>query len=97
MAKETDKIEIKKERKEILLGDIKAWFWDNREEDIGDLQAELLLDFLMERAGAEIYNQALNDALYWFKNRFNDLEIDYYSLEKRLLNEQGERRERDNR
>ena len=76
-------IEIKKEKKLKLVSEIKSWFLDNRDEEIGDLQAELLIDFLTEKVGAEIYNQALNDSLYWFKGRMSDLEIDYYTLEKK--------------
>lgn len=77
-------IEIKKEKKLKLVSEIKSWFLDNRDEQVGDLQAELLIDFLVEKAGAEIYNQALGDALAWFKTRFSDLEVDYYTLEKKL-------------
>lgn len=80
-------IEIKKEKKLEMVKDIKAFFIDNRGEEIGDLQAELLLDFLIERIGIGIYNQALNDALYWFKGRMSDLEVDYYTLEKKEKNE----------
>jgi len=76
-------IEIQKEKKLKLISGLKSWFLDNRDEEIGDLQAELLIDFLTERVGAEIYNQALDDSLYWFKGRLSDLEIDYYSLEKK--------------
>lgn len=76
-------IEIKKDRKQKLIAEIKGWFLDQRDEEIGDLQAEMLLDFLAEKAGTEIYNQALNDALIWFKSRWSDLEIDFYSLEKK--------------
>ncbi|OQB06415.1 MAG: hypothetical protein BWY19_00226 [bacterium ADurb.Bin212] len=76
-------IKIEKEKKLEMINQIKAFFIDNRGEEIGDLQAELLLDFLIEKVGAGIYNQALNDALYWFKNRISDLEVDYYTLEKK--------------
>lgn len=74
-------IKINKDQKAKLISDIKGWFLDNRDEEIGDLQAELLINFLTEKAGAEIYNQALNDALIWLKARVSDIEIDYYSLE----------------
>lgn len=79
-------IEIIKEKKIKLVSEIKSWFLDNREEEVGDLQADLLIDFLIEKVGAEIYNQALNDSLYWFKGRMSDLEVDYYTLEKKEEN-----------
>lgn len=83
MSDKKDKIEIRKEKRLQLIAGIKSFFLENRDEEIGDLQAELLIDFLLEKIGPEIYNQALDDALYWFKGRMSDLEIDYYSLEKK--------------
>lgn len=76
-------IEINKDKKKKLISEIRSWFLDNRDEEIGDLQAELLIDTLTEKVGAEIYNQALNDSLNWVKGRLSDLEIDYYTLEKK--------------
>ena len=77
-----DKIELKKEQKDRLIKEVQGFFIDQRDEEIGDLQAEMLVDLLIEKAGAEIYNKALNDAWAWFRVRFDDLEADYYSLEK---------------
>ena len=77
-----DKIELKKEQKDKLIKEVQGFFIDQRDEEIGDLQAEMLVDLLIEKAGAEIYNKALNDAWAWFRVRFDDLEADYYSLEK---------------
>ncbi len=82
-SKKDSKIELSKEHKEKLRKEIQAFFIDQREEEIGDLQAEMFADLLIEKVGAEIYNQALSDALFWFKNRISDLEVDYYTLEKK--------------
>lgn len=80
-------IKIDKEKRHKLIADLKSWFLDNREEEIGDLQAELLIDFLIDKIGAEVYNQALNDAMIWLKAKLSDVEIDFYSLEKKESNE----------
>lgn len=78
-----NKIELKKEDKDRLIKEIQGFFIDQRDEEIGDLQAEMLADLLIEKVGGEIYNKALYDARAWFGSRFNDLEADFYSLEKK--------------
>lgn len=77
-----NQIQLKKETKQNLVSGVKGFFLDQRDEEIGDLQAELLIDFLIDKIGPEVYNQALADASQWFKGRLVDLEIDYYVLEK---------------
>lgn len=51
-------------------------------EDIGDLKADLVLDFILNKVGTEIYNQALLDSKLWFDKKLGDLEADFYSMEK---------------
>lgn len=80
--KEEKKIKLSDEARERLRGEVKSFFLDNRGEEIGDLQTELLLDFLIESAGSAIYNQALEDANAWFKSRMEDMESDYFTLRK---------------
>jgi len=75
-------IELSKEKKEKLLKEIKAFFLDEMGEDIGNLKADLVLDFVLNKIGKEIYNQALLDSKFWFKKRLDDLEADFYTLEK---------------
>jgi len=75
-------IELSKVRKEKLLSEIKAFFLDEMGGDIGDLKADLVLDFVLNKVGAEIYNQALLDSKIWFKKKLDDLEADFYTLEK---------------
>lgn len=77
-----NKIKIEKEKKEKLVKEIQAYFIDNYDEEIGELKAELLIDFLAEKVGSEIYNQALADSKYWFKKKLEDLESDFFTLEK---------------
>ncbi len=83
MKKEEDKkIKLKKEQKVKLISEISAFFVDNRGEEIGDLQAEMLADFLIDKVGIEIYNKGLYDAKAWFDKYWQDGEADFYSLEK---------------
>jgi len=82
MEKDKPKIKLKKEQQEKLILEIKAFFIDQREEEIGDLQAEILCDFLIEKVGAEVYNRGLHDAKAWFDKYWQDKEADFYTLEK---------------
>jgi uncharacterized protein (DUF2164 family) len=40
---------------------LQDWFLKEREEEIGGLQAQVLLDFLLLKLGPVIYNQAISD------------------------------------
>jgi len=82
IVKEGDKIKLSDETREKLRGEVKSFFLENRGEEIGDLQADLLLDFLIDSAGPAIYNQALEDASFWFKHRMEDMESDFFTLRK---------------
>jgi uncharacterized protein (DUF2164 family) len=71
-------INFSKELKKQAIDDIKRYFLENREEDIGQLAAELLLAFMLEKVGAVIYNQAIRDAHTFMSEKVEDL----YALEK---------------
>lgn len=71
-------INLSQELKKQAIDDIKRYFSENREEEIGQLAAELLLDFMCEKVGAVIYNQAIRDAHTFMSEKVEDL----YALEK---------------
>lgn len=50
----------------------------NMDEEIGDLKAGLLLDFILAELGPSIYNQGLADARAFFEERSNDLAAVFY-------------------
>jgi uncharacterized protein (DUF2164 family) len=45
----------------------------NFDEEIGDLKAGLLLDFILSELGPSVYNQAIADARAFFEERTGDL------------------------
>lgn len=71
-------VNLSQELKKQAIDDIKRYFLENREEEIGQLAAELLLDFMLEKVGAVIYNQAIRDAHTFMSEKVEDL----YALEK---------------
>lgn len=67
------RIELSKDKKDYMIGAIKEYFINEREEDLGDLAAALILDFFMEKLGPEIYNQAIQDAYMFMNEKIQDL------------------------
>ena len=57
-----------------LQASIKRYFAENLDQDIGDLKADLLLDYVVREIGPTIYNQAIADAQAYFQARVADLE-----------------------
>jgi uncharacterized protein (DUF2164 family) len=74
-------VELSKENQQDALREIKEYFREDRDEEISDFQAQNFLDFLLNRIGPSIYNQAITDAHAILIDKIDDL----YGLEKRIL------------
>ncbi len=72
-SKDAKNIELSDDRKKRIIEDIKEYFYKERGEEIGILAAELLYDFIIERIGAEIYNQGLIDAKKFLEEKADDI------------------------
>ena len=55
------------------IASLRAYFTANMDEEIGDLKAGLLLDFILSELGPSVYNQAIADARGFFEERTSDL------------------------
>jgi len=73
-------IDLKKEVREVLIEDLKRFFWKERDEELSHLGAELLLDFIINDIGPYIYNKGIEDSYIYMNDRIEDL----LGLEKRL-------------
>ena len=62
-------IELEEHRRKQLLGDIQAFFEARLDDEIGELKAQLVLDFFMNAIAPEVYNQAVGDAQTWMQER----------------------------
>jgi uncharacterized protein (DUF2164 family) len=67
-------IEIPVETADKMIGSIRRYLTDQLDEDIGELQAKLLLDFIMQEIGPSIYNAAITDAQTYMRDRVADLD-----------------------
>ncbi|MGL4654344.1 MAG: DUF2164 domain-containing protein [Sarcina sp.] len=67
------KFKLSKEREQQLLNDIQEFFLTERDEQIGDLAASIVLDFMINSIGPEIYNQGVADSYKYMSDRVEDL------------------------
>jgi uncharacterized protein (DUF2164 family) len=65
------KFQLTKEKREDMTSRLKAWFLEERQEELGDLSAILILDFFVENLATEFYNQGVLDS-YRFMTRMTD-------------------------
>ena len=59
--------------REQILFDLQTFFADEREEHLGNIGAELLLNFILKEVGPMIYNQALIDAHGLMEEKIEDI------------------------
>lgn len=74
-------IKLSKEQREIIVENIRSHFEAERDETIGHLAADNLLDFFLKELGPSIYNEALKDCRTLVGQRMQSLEEDIYALE----------------
>jgi uncharacterized protein (DUF2164 family) len=74
-------VEFDKNEKELLVYKIKEYFSDELDQDIGQFDAEFLLNFFSEKIGIYYYNRGLNDAQEIFRDRVDSITDAIYELE----------------
>jgi uncharacterized protein (DUF2164 family) len=73
-------IKLPKENKDQIIDKIKDYFYNERSEEIGDLAAENLLDFVLKEIAPYLYNQGVKDAKVMVEQKMMSLEEDIQSL-----------------
>ncbi|HPR17400.1 MAG TPA: DUF2164 domain-containing protein [Candidatus Cloacimonadota bacterium] len=72
------KLELSEARKQKAIEEIIKFFFNERDEEIGELAATILLDFILEKLAPAFYNAGIKDAVKFMSERVEDL----YGLEK---------------
>jgi len=67
-------ITLAPDTKKQAVASIKQYAAKHLDQDIGDLQAGLLLDYFLKELAPSVYNQAIQDAQHYFQERASDLE-----------------------
>lgn len=69
----SNKMKISKEMKESMMNSIKHFYATEKDEEIGDLKAMLLLDFFTEKLAPHFYNQGVSDSHAYLSEKLEDL------------------------
>jgi uncharacterized protein (DUF2164 family) len=74
-------IKLSREQKLEIAGRLQRYFNTEFSEEIGQLQSEIFLDFVLKEVSPYVYNQAVKDARSIIEQRMSLLEEDICSLE----------------
>ena len=67
-------IEFSGDVRKQLIGSIKQYFTEELDQDIGDLKASFLLDFILKEVGPAIYNSAVADVQFHMQEIVSELD-----------------------
>ena len=68
-----DSIKISKETRAELIAAVKNYFDKERDEELGDLAAGFILDFIIDELAPTFYNQGVYDSYQFMNVRCEDL------------------------
>jgi len=75
-------VEFNAEEKKVLVHKIQNYFHNELSEEIGQFDAEFLLDFFNKELGAYHYNKGLQDARTLIEENAQELSQTFYEMEK---------------
>ena len=67
-------IKLSDGRKKEMIQEVQSYFRNEHDEMIGDLKAEMFVEFFIEKLGPKIYNQAIEDANQFIHEKLIDME-----------------------
>lgn len=71
---------IQRERRRAMVRELQAWLREEQDEDVGELAAGFLLEFVVGLSGPDLYNAALADAAKAFNQHAEIVEADLAAL-----------------
>lgn len=74
-----DTIELTKQERGDAMNSLKRYAQENFGEEMGDLKAGALLNYILEEIGPAIYNKAIKDAQQQLQQRVMDLDGELYA------------------
>ena len=66
-------IELTQQEIENIIPSLQRYFREERDEELGDLPAKLLLDYLLKEIAPFAYNRGVRDAEKYFRVKVEDL------------------------
>jgi len=77
-------LKLDKDARTRLALQIKRYLDEELDLEIGNMDAEFLIDFLTPTFGAQFYNLGLKDAQALFARKADDLNDELYAMEQRV-------------
>jgi uncharacterized protein (DUF2164 family) len=71
-------LELTSAERDEAMNSLKKYFAEERDEPLSDLQARLLLDFILQELGPLAYNRGVHDAEIFFRKHLEDLPATCY-------------------
>lgn len=68
-----DKIQLNKDKRVFMISAIKEFFLNERDEDLGELAAGFILDFVIDKLADEFYNQGVYDSYRFMNGKTEEL------------------------
>lgn len=75
-------IDFTNQQKEQMVNKLQSYFEDELNQELGQFDAEFLLDFFATELGAHFYNQGLRDARAIFERKIESIDEDLFAIEK---------------
>jgi len=76
-------MELDRDERRRLIQAVQKFFAEQRDEQIGVIAADKVVDFFIDTLGAALYNAALDKARAWFAQSMGNLEVDFDQLYRR--------------
>jgi uncharacterized protein (DUF2164 family) len=76
------KITFDKHQQDVLVSKLQHYFQQQLQQEIGQFDAQFLLDFISSELGAHYYNRGLQDAQVVLASKLDDLHDAIYQLEQ---------------
>ncbi|WP_101846647.1 DUF2164 domain-containing protein [Halobacillus sp. Marseille-P3879] len=73
---------LSKEQREYMINQIQEYFELERDEQIGELAADQLLEFMVKELGPFMYNKGIYEARQMVEQKVMNLDEDLLSLER---------------
>ena len=76
------KIEFTSQQKQAMAKDLQDYFEQELDVEIGQFDADFLLDFISDKFGATFYNQGVKDAQAIMERKMLDIADELYEIEQ---------------
>lgn len=75
-------LQLEPEERQRMIKEIQGFFREERDEELGLVAAEVILDFFLEGLGKVAYNKGLDESRKWFSRVMSDMEYGFEELYK---------------